>query len=170
MRLQILISTGKFKGIVLTLTNPVVHPQPRNTPENDDIPASEDLTSNYERGDHNCNTNIREHDQWQLVLLVEDAVLAKVEMGDSWPLGTVIPLSGQVEEQISRPSKQLVDNIVPQSGNWGVLSKFGELDQVCVGLRSEIGLHPRISGVWHECSVLLDVASRLVVLGVGQAP
>ncbi len=44
-------------------TNPVVHPQPRDTPENDHIPASEDLTSNDESCDHDGNTDIREENQ-----------------------------------------------------------------------------------------------------------
>lgn len=91
-------------------------------------------------------------------------------MHDLQSLLTLVFLSGQVAEEVSRPSKQLVDDIVPESHDWGVLCQFGELDHVCLGILAAVCLDPRLPGVRHERSVLVDVASRLVVLGVGDAP
>lgn len=91
-------------------------------------------------------------------------------MRDLESLRTAVLLSGQIEEKISRPSKQLVHDIVPESNDWGVLGKFCELDHVGLGTLSEIRLHPRFSRVWDESSVLINVAGCLVVLGVTDSP
>lgn len=124
------------------LTDPVVNPQPRNSPEDNDIPASKDLSSNDETSDHDSDTDIREKDQWQLVLLEEDTVLSEVEMGDLQSLSTSISLASQVEQEITRPAEQLMDDIVPKSRNWRILCQFCELNHVGAGLGSEVGLDP----------------------------
>lgn len=91
-------------------------------------------------------------------------------MRDLQSLLALVPLSGQVEEEVSRPSKQLVDDVVPESNDWGILCQFCELDHVGLGVLSTICLDPGFPRVRHERGVLVDVASRLVVLGVGDAP
>lgn len=146
--------------------NPVVYPQPRNTPEDNDVPASEHLASDNKRSDHDSDTDIRKEDQWQLMWLVEDAVLAEVEVGNSQARGTIILLSSQVEEQVSRPSKNLVDKIVPEGSNRGILRKFCEFNHVCLCLRTKVGLDPRLSSVWYKRRILLDIARGLVMLRV----
>lgn len=152
------------------LTDPVVYPQPRNTPQDNDVPASEDLASDDKSSDHDSNTDIRKEDQWQLMRLVEDAVLAEIEVGNSQAGGAIVFLSGQVEEQISRPSKNLVDEIVPESSNRGILSKFCELDHVRLRLSTKVGLDPRLPSVRYKRRVLLDIARGLVMLRVRYTP
>ena len=91
-------------------------------------------------------------------------------MHDLQPLLALILLSGQIEEEISRPAEDLVDDVVPESNNWGVLCQFCELDHVRLGFFSEICFDPGLSGVRNERGVLVNVSSCLVVLGVGNAP
>jgi hypothetical protein len=128
------------------------------------------LTSKNEGSNHGSNTNVREEDQGQLVLLEEHAVLAEVEVSDLQTLGTVVFLSGQIEEQVAWPSEKLVDKIVPEGSNGGVLSQLCELDHVGLGLLTKVRLDPRLPGVGHESSVLLDITRGLVVLRVGETP
>jgi hypothetical protein len=123
-------------------TDPVVHPQPRDTPEDNHIPTPKHLASPDEASNHDGNPDIREHDQGQLVLLEEDAVFAKVEVHDLPALCPVVLLSGQVEQQISRPAEELVDKVMPQGGNGGVLRQLCKLDHACLGLGAKVGLDP----------------------------
>ena len=91
-------------------------------------------------------------------------------MHDLQPLLSLILLSGQIEEEISRPAEDLVDDVVPESNNWGVLCQFCELDHVRLGFFSEICFDPGLSGVRNERGVLINVSGCLVVLGMGYAP
>lgn len=120
--------------------------------------------------DHNRDTDIRQEDQWQLGLLVEDAVLAEIEMADLRTLGSAILLSRQIEQQVSRPSKQLVDNAMPQAGNWRVLCQLCKFNHVRLGLGPKVPLDPCLPRVWHKRRVLFDISRRLVVLRVAQSP
>lgn len=86
------------------LTNPVVNPQPRNTPKNDNVPASKDLSSPDQSAYHGGNSNVAEQDQTKLSFLVEDAVLSEVEVSDLQSLCSTIFLASQVEQQVTRPS------------------------------------------------------------------
>lgn len=124
------------------LTDPVVHPQPWDTPEEDNVQASKHLTGYYQTCNHDCHTHITQQDQRKFILLVEDGILAKVEMRNLCSFGTTVLLSGQVEQKVSRPSKQLVNNIVPQAHNWRILCQLGELDVFGMGSGSHVSSHP----------------------------
>ena len=128
------------------------------------------MSGHIQSTNHSSDTEIGKHNQWQLVLLVEDTVLAKVEVGDLHALGTIVLLARQVEEEVTRPAEDLMDEIMPESRNWGVLGQFRKLDHGRLCLLAKVRLDPVFSGVWHERSVSIHVSSRLVVLGVGQTP
>ncbi|CAG8960711.1 hypothetical protein HYFRA_00013481 [Hymenoscyphus fraxineus] len=164
-----------FHGLSLdrkedVLTNPVVHPQPWDSPAHDHVEMSKGLASNDQSSNHDSNGDIRQDNQWQLVLLVEDTVFAKVEMRDLHATGSIISLSSNVHQEIRRPTEQLMDDIVPQSSHWRILGQFCELDQVCLCILSKFVLEPLCSCVWHECSILLHISRSLVVLRVRESP
>jgi len=151
-------------------TDPVVDPEPWHSPEHNYVPASEDLSCENQGSNHGCDADVREEDQWQLGLLIKDAVLAKVEMADLRTARSTVFLSCQVEQQVSRPSKQLVDNAMPQSRNRRVLCQLRKLNHVRLGLGPKVPLDPRLPRVWHKRRVLLNISRRLVVLRVAQSP
>lgn len=91
-------------------------------------------------------------------------------MHDLQSLLALVLLSGQIEEEISRPAENLVDDVVPESNNWGVLCQFCEVDHIGLGFFSEICFDPGFSGVRNERGVLINVSGCLVVLGMGYAP
>ncbi|PBP27062.1 hypothetical protein BUE80_DR001978, partial [Diplocarpon rosae] len=124
----------------------LVHPQPRDPPEDDDIPAPEQLSGQHERRNHDRDPDVRQHDQGQLVRLEEHAVLPVVEMADLGPLGAVVLLARQIEQQLCK------------------------LDHVRARLGAELRLDPGFAGMRHERRVLLHVSRRLVVLAVAQSP
>jgi len=154
----------------MKLTNPVVNPQPWNTPKNNNIEASEDLTSPDQSSNHNSNTNVTQSDQRQLVLLVKDTVLSKIEVRNFHSLGTIVILSSQVGNQISWPSKQLMNECMVERVNWRVFCQFSKLDHVGLSLLSKVSLNPTFSSVWNESSVFVHIAGSFVMLRVGKSP
>lgn len=161
---------GEERGEKKRLTNPVVNPQPRNTPKDDNVPASKHLPSINQSADHSCNTNITQQDQPQLALLVEDRILAEVEMRDLRSSCTTIFLSCQVKQEVSRPAEKLMNDAMPQAGNWGILCQFREFNQVRLGFGTKVPLNPCLACVWDESGVFIHVAGVLVVLGVRDSP
>lgn len=151
------------------LTNPVVHPEVGDHVVENHVPATDHLSANNEEGNHGSNASIAEHDQWQLLLLEERAVLAKVEVRDLRD-SLVVLLSSQVGEEVSWPAEKLVLDADPQSDNWGVLSEVGQLHGLNLGVLALVRLDPALTLVWHESSILVDVASSLVVGAVADAP
>lgn len=91
-------------------------------------------------------------------------------MADLHALGTIIRLASEVEEKISRPSNQLMDEAVPETENGGVLSQLSKLNEVCVSFTTQVPLCPGLTAVGNKSRVLLDVAGVLMVLRVGKTP
>ena len=83
---------------------------------------------------------------------------------------TVVLLSGQVEEEVSRPAEELVDDAVNQHSNWRILSQLSKLNHVLLGLGAKLGIEPRLAAVRDERGVLVHVSGGLVVLAMAQSP
>ena len=160
-------STFQFERF--RLTNPVVNPEVWENVVKNHVPGSKILSSNSQDSDHSTNTDIRQKNQWKLLLLVVERVLAKVEVGDLWE-SLLRLLSSQVGEEVSWPAKKLVLNAVPEGDQWSVLGKVSKLNGSSVSLLSTVRLDPGFALVWDESGILLDVAGGLVVGGVGDLP
>ena len=151
------------------LTNPVVDPEVRENVVENHVPRSKVLSSNSQDSNHSTNTDIREKNEWKLLLLEVEGVLAKVEVGDLWE-SLLRLLTSQVREEVSWPAEKLVLDAVPEGDQWSILGKVSKLNGSSVGLLSAVRFNPRLALVWDESGILLDVSGRLVVSGVRDLP
>ena len=151
------------------LTNPVVDPEVWQNVVENHVPGSNILSSNSQDSNHSTDADIREENEWKLLLLEVQRVLAKVEVGDLWE-SLLRLLSSQVGEEVSWPAEKLVLDAVPESDQWSVLRKVSKLNGSCVGLLAAVRLDPGLALVWDKSGILLDVACSLVVGGVGDLP
>jgi len=101
--------------------NPVVNPQPRHSPKHNNIPATKYLSCHHQRSNHHSHHQITQHNQMQLLFLEEHRIFSEVEMRDLSTARTSISLPRQVEQQVSRPSKNLMFDIMPERSNRGIL-------------------------------------------------
>ena len=91
-------------------------------------------------------------------------------MRDAHPLRTTILLPRQIRKQVSRPSKHLMHETIPQTRNRAILCQLRKLNGICLCVCAEVPLDPALSGVRDERGVFLDIARRFVVLRVRDAP
>lgn len=119
------------------LTNPVVDPEVWENVVENHVPGSNILSSNSQDSNHSTNADIREKNEWKLLLLEIQRVLAKVEVGDLWE-SLLRLLSSQVGEEVSWPAEKLVLDAVPESDQWSVLRKVSKLNGSCVGLLAAV--------------------------------
>lgn len=125
--------------------------------------------------DSDGNSNVAQNDQLGILFLVQWTV--GVEMVDttevSIPLSNaaslllklVVVVASNVGCQIHPPSAKLLSDQVNKSENWSLLGELIELVNESANA-GRVG----VAGLWDEDHVLLQVASSLVMLAVGNLP
>jgi hypothetical protein len=150
-------------------TNPVVNPEIWENIVQHHIPASKNLSTNNQKRNHSTNTNIREENEWQLLLLEQDRIITEIEMRVLRE-SLVIILARQIRKQMSWPSKKLMLDAIPERNQRSILSQMAQFNALMVRGLAAMALDPGLAGVWNESGILLEVSGRLVMCAVSDLP
>jgi hypothetical protein len=147
----------------------VVHPEVGDHIVKHHVPAPNHLSTNNEEANHSSNARIAEHNQRQLLLLEQHAILTKVEVRElREPLVVLLP--SQVGKEVPWPPEKLVLDAHPQRNERGVLSKMRELHGRNIRLLALVRLNPALTQMRHESSILINIPRSLVVSTVADSP
>lgn len=157
------------------LTEPVVDPQIGEEVPNRHVRPAESLSEEEEGRGGDGNANVAHDDQPSVAVLVQRAAGVKVvhaaaeavllALATTLTLALVVVVARHVGEEVVGPADDLLADEVDERGNGRLLGQLVEL----VGEPS----HPSgllLAGARDEDHVALDVARRLVVLGVAELP
>jgi len=157
------------------LTKPVVDPEVWDTvPDHEVSPAKLAADEEKERGGDQ-KSKVGQQDQVLVLLLVKragwhevvDTTTVAVELADTLALGllVVVVVAGNVVDEVSWPSTELLHEQEAESCNWSVLGQLVELVHSHTNSSSVL-----LAGPWNENHVTVHVTGGLVVLAVGDLP
>lgn len=148
----------------------MVDPQIREPIQNRDVPPPKIVYSNTEHRDPSSDDEITQHDHSQLLLLPKHRILTVVEMRNLRELLALVFLTRQIQQQVSRPSKRLVDNAIPQSNNRRILAEMSKGHIFLTSLFAKVAFQPGIAIMRNESRIFVHISRRLVMLGMGDTP
>lgn len=152
---------------------PVVDPEVRDTIDDGNFGKATFVAPESESTDHGDKSGVGKDNVPELALLEDDRRWRKV-------VGTlgVAQLATGVLEEVQRPSKDLVEEEVPERDNRRLVDGFSEIgltllrdvDTGNLGLFDDLGETKLFSGSWDKDLVSGEVTGSGVVLTVGDTP
>ena len=156
-------------------TQPVVYPKIWNTVPNKQVEPAKIAAYRIQCGAGNCNTKIREQDEFRILGFIQRTVWIEVvdtskrsilfTLASTFLLKFMVVVASHVGQDIRRPTTELLNHKIKQSCNWCLFSQFVEFMSK---LANSAGVY--ISCFGDENHVSLHITSCLVVFAMRDLP